>query len=139
IDLKNDDLSSNGSWKAYAINLSEYFKADPGAIYQLEISFKKDYIIYDCAETTASEEDSNENYEEDPYYASDSSEDEETREERYWDNQIYRWRNLTYNWQQQDNPCHAAYYNEDRVVTANILGSDLGLIVKKSNNRSYHF
>ncbi|WP_139853986.1 alpha-2-macroglobulin family protein [Aequorivita sinensis] len=139
IDLKNDDLSSNGSWKAYAINLSEYFKADPGAIYQLEISFKKDYIIYDCAETTASEEDSNENYEEDPYYTFDPSEDEDIREERYWDNQIYRWRNFTYNWQQQDNPCHAAYYNEDRVVTANILGSDLGLIVKKSNNRSYHF
>ncbi|MCG2417435.1 hypothetical protein K8089_00265 [Aequorivita sp. F47161] len=143
IDLKPEDLANNGSWKAYAINLSEYFKADPGAIYQLEISFKNEYITYDCSENASkaidTEEDDDDYYEEDAYYASDSSEDEEIREQRYWDNEIYRWRNYTYNWQQRDNPCHAAYYNEDRVVTANILGSDLGLIVKKSNNRSYHF
>ncbi|MCZ4318310.1 MG2 domain-containing protein [Aequorivita viscosa] len=143
IDLKPEDLANNGSWKAYAINLSEYFKADPGAIYQLEISFKNEYITYDCSENASkaidTEEDDDDYYEEDAYYASDSSEDEEIREQRYWDNEIYRWRNYTYNWQQRDNPCHPAYYNEDRVVTANILGSDLGLIVKKSNNRSYHF
>ena len=148
IELKNTDLGNNGSWKAYAINLSEYFKADPGAIYQLELSFKKDYITYDCTENASEEiEETDEEgdeyyddyYEEDPYYANDSSEDEEIREERYWDNEIYRWRNYNYNWEQQDNPCHPAYYNEERVVTANILGSDLGLIVKKGNNRSYHF
>lgn len=147
IELKNTDLSNNGSWKAYAINLSEYFKSDPGAIYQLELSFKKDYITYDCAETASEAENIEETneegdeyyYEEDSYYADDSSEDEDIREERYWDNEIYRWRNYTYNWEQQDNPCHPAYYNEERVVTANILGSDLGLIVKKGSNRSYHF
>ncbi len=148
IELKNEDLGNNGSWKSYAINLSEYFKADPGAIYQLEFSFKKDYITYDCTETASevieeTDEEGDEYYddyyEEDAYYANDSSEDEEIREERYWDNEIYRWRNYTYNWEQQDNPCHPAFYNEERVVTANILGSDLGLIVKKGNNRSYHF
>ncbi|WP_026452108.1 alpha-2-macroglobulin family protein [Aequorivita capsosiphonis] len=143
IELKNVDLSDNGSWKAYAINLSEYFKADPGAIYQLELSFKQDYITYDCAET-ASTENSNEeeddyyDYQQDSYYTDDSSE-EEIREQRYWDNEIYRWRNYSYNWEQQDNPCNLAYYNSDRIVTANILGSDLGLIVKKGNNKSYQF
>ncbi|MBT0607069.1 alpha-2-macroglobulin family protein [Aequorivita echinoideorum] len=144
IELKNNDLALNGSWKAYAVNLSEYFKADPGAIYQLEFSFKKEYIIYECVENPSEENsDKNENYEEyyedESYYATDTTEDEEIREQRYWDNEIYRWRNYTYNWEEQDNPCHPAYYNEERVVTANILGSDLGLIVKKGNNRSYHF
>ncbi len=144
IDLKTEGLSDNGSWKAYAINLSEYFNADPGAIYQLELSFKRDYITYDCSGIISKESDSDEDedddyYEMDPYYAMDSSEDEEIREERYWDNEIYRWRTYTYNWEQQDNPCHPAYYNDERVVTANILGSDLGLIVKKGNNRSYQF
>src|SRR5690606_5012025 len=91
IDLKNDDLAGNGSWKAHAINLSEYFEVDPGAIYQLEFSFKKEYIIYQCTETIPEEEsietNEEEYYEEDPYYA-DSSEDEEIREQRYWDNEI---------------------------------------------------
>ncbi len=143
IDLKSDGLGDNGSWKAYAINLSEYFKSDPGAIYQLELSFKKDYTTYDCDEPISEEKNidgsEDEYYDEDPYYAVDSSEDEEIREQRYWDNEIYRWRNYTYNWEQQDNPCHPAYYNDERVVTANILGSDLGLIVKKGNNRAYQF
>lgn len=146
IELKNEDLSDNGSWKAYAVNLSEYFKADPGAIYQMELSFKKDYITYDCSEAFSTEnlkeeneEDSEVEYEMNPYYAEDTSEDEELREQRYWDNEIYSWRNYTYNWEQQDNPCHPAYYNDERVITANILGSDLGLIVKKANNKSYHF
>ncbi len=146
IDLKSEGLSDDGSWKAYAINLSEYFNADPGAIYQLELSFKRDYITYDCSALTSEKEINEEDeegeddyYEQDPYYATDSSEDEEIREQRYWDNEIYRWRTYTYNWEEQDNPCHPAYYNDERVVTANILGSDLGLIVKKGNNRSYQF
>src|SRR5690606_2772046 len=54
-------------------------------------------------------------------------------------NQIYNWRNFNYNWEERDNPCHPAYYNEERIVTANILGSNLGLIAKKGNDRSYHF
>lgn len=142
IELQNDGLGSNGTWKAYGINLSEYFKADPGAIYQLEFSFKKEYITYECPENkTQTEEDAElENYyADDAYLADNPSEDEEFREERYWDNEIYRWRSVNYNWEQRDNPCHPAYYNEDRVVVANILGSDLGLIVKKGNNRSYQF
>lgn len=142
IDLQKDGLGSNGNWKAYAVNLSKYFKSDPGAIYQLEFSFKKEYITYPCPETTSETNDPEENddyYEEDTYAATHSSEDEEIREERYWDNEIYNWRNFNYNWEQRDNPCHPAYYNEERLVTVNILGSDLGLIVKKGNNRSYHF
>ena len=144
IDLKAEGFSDDGSWKAYAINLSEYFNADPGAIYQLELSFKRDYITYDCSDLILEneideegEEGEDDYYEQDPYYAMDTSEDEEIREQRYWDNEIYRWRTYNYNWEQQDNPCHPAYYNDERVVTSNILGSDLGLIVKKGNNRSY--
>lgn len=143
IDLKTEGLSSDGSWKGYAINLSEYFNADPGAIYQLELSFKKDYTTYDCGESISEEKNidgsEDEYYEDNSYNTVDSSEDEEIREQRYWDNEIYRWRNYTYNWEQQDNPCHPAYYNNDRVVTTNILGSDLGLMVKKGNNRAYRF
>ncbi|WP_310993369.1 alpha-2-macroglobulin family protein [Aequorivita marina] len=144
ISLKNEGLGNNDTWKAYAVNLSEYFKADPGAIYQLEFSFKKDYITYDCAQSASTEVSSGENdnsdyYEQNTNYEADSFEDEELREQRYWDNELYSWRNYAYNWKQRDNPCHPAYYNQDRVVTANILGSDLGMIVKKGSNRSYHF
>ena len=145
IDLNQNKIGDNGSWKAYAINLSEYFAADPGAIYQLELSFKKDYILNECSESSTEineedEEDDEYDYYDEEYGDSDLSDsDEESQEERYWDNEIYNWRKYNYNWEQRDNPCHQAYYNEDRIVTTNILGSDLGFIVKKGANQSYNF
>ncbi len=135
--------TNNGVWKAHALNLSKLFKADPGALYRIEISFKREYTSYDCSfasEENTSEE--NESFEDDYYYEDDSESDnldEDEREERYWDNELYSWRKYRYNWEQQDNPCHDAYYSEDRFAKANIIGSDLGLIVKKSENNAYHF
>lgn len=133
MQLEEEGIKPDGLWKAYAINLSEFFQADPGGLYQVEFSFNKENAIYDCTESDAVNP-------EDDYieYADSSNLDEEEREERYWDNEIYRWRTYTYNWEQRDNPCHAAYYNEDRNITANVMGSDLGLIVKKGKNRTYH-
>lgn len=135
VDLSENQVGDNGQWKAYAVDLSEYFEADPGAIYQLEFSFKKSYSTYNCAENIPDED-----TEFEEYYSGieDTDDSEEAREARYWDNEIYDWRNYSYNWEQRDNPCHKAYYNEERIVTTNILGSDLGLIAKKGNNRSYH-
>lgn len=147
IPLNDVQLGENGVWKSYGINLSEYFNAEPGALYRVELSFKKDYSLYDCDAVSMeklSEEDEeyyNEYYEEEyvEEYAEDTDEDEDEREERYWNNEIYNYRRYNYNWQERENPCHSAYYNEERLVATNILGSNLGLIVKKGENKSYHF
>jgi len=34
----------------YSIDLSILFTADPGAIYRVEVSYKKEYSLYDCDE-----------------------------------------------------------------------------------------
>lgn len=134
ISLKNNNEFELSSWKAHALNISDYIKADPGAMYQVEISFKKAYSTFDCgSETEETQTEQNERYQ------NASISDEEEREEQYWDNEIYDWRNTPYNWQERDNPCHISYYNENRFAVTNVLGSDLGFIVKESNNRSYHF
>jgi len=137
IQVTDQIPSALNSWKAHALNLSDLIQADPGAIYQLEISFKKEYSAYECSIGNSSKiegEDDNE----DTYYE-DSPTDEEEREKKYWDNQLYSWRHISYNWQERDNPCHPAYYHEDRFQTTNILGSNLGLIIKESANHSYDF
>ncbi|MEN8857000.1 MAG: hypothetical protein ABF260_02945 [Flavobacteriaceae bacterium] len=36
--------------KVYSIDLSILFTADPGAIYRVEVSYKKEYSLYDCDE-----------------------------------------------------------------------------------------
>ena len=109
---------NTGKWKAYSIDLSHYFKADAGAMYRVELSFNKNYSLYDCSANTSvtnAEDDEYDDYyyEEDYYYEGDYNEtfteDEELKEEEYWDNLTYRYRNYTYNWRERDNPCHEAY------------------------------
>ncbi|RDY59284.1 alpha-2-macroglobulin family protein [Flagellimonas nanhaiensis] len=131
ISLDETGEENSSYWKAHALDLSELIKIHPGSLYRVEFSFKKEHTTYDCGDSENTEDTTEE-------YASQNSLDE-SMEERYWDNEIYYWRNYSYNWEERDNPCHQAYYNDDRIVTTNLLGSDLGLIVKKGNNKTYHF
>lgn len=124
-----------GLWKAHAVKLSDLFEADPGALYRVEISFKKSYRTYPCPESDPEET------EEDlaGFTGMNEGEDsEEIREQQYWDNEIYSWRRVVYDWENRDNPCHEAYYTEDRFAATNLLGSDLGLTVKQGSNNSFH-
>jgi uncharacterized protein YfaS (alpha-2-macroglobulin family) len=138
--LITNPKANTGKWKAYAVDLSKMIKTEPGAIYRVELSFNMEDAIYACSEEDLDEDD--EDYYDDDYYYdydTEASEDDEEREEQYWDNLIYRYKYYTYNWRQRDNPCHAAYYNEDRIVTTNILASNLGVIAKRGNNQTYYF
>ncbi|MEC3906041.1 MG2 domain-containing protein [Tamlana sp. 2201CG12-4] len=138
------EAENNGKWKAYSIDLSKYFQADPGAIYRVELSFDKSYSLYDCKALGDSnlENDDYDTYYEEDYCDSDlenTSEDEDLHEEQYWDNLLYRYKNYTYNWREESNPCHDAYYNESKIVSQNLLASNLGVIAKHSANNSYYF
>ncbi|MFS4484173.1 alpha-2-macroglobulin family protein [Hyunsoonleella sp. 2307UL5-6] len=145
IQLQTADENS-GKWKAYSIDLSKYFKADAGAIYRVELSYDKRYSLYDCeanANISNSETDDYDDYYEEDYddnaYDNLTEENEDLREEMYWDNLLYRYKNYRYNWREQQNPCHDAYYNESKIVSQNLLASNLGVIAKRSANNSYYF
>ncbi len=136
INLIENAGENDGQWKTYGIDLSTLFTAAPGAIYQVEIGFKKEYSLYACedGDTAAADRSRNRG---DSYYQ--NREDEEENEEAYWDNKIYDFRNYRYNWNDRENPCTESYYLRDRFLTTNILASDLGVIVKSGGNKSYHF
>ena len=143
VTLIADKSLNTGKWKAYSLDLSKYFKADPGAIYRVELSFKRDYSLYDCeANSTTSSDEEDYDYYDDDYYASTdlSEEDQNLLEERYWDNLTYSYRNSNYRWRDRDNPCTDSYYNyQNRIVTQNLIGSNLGIIVKKGSDNKYIF
>lgn len=150
INLIENPLENDGKWKTYSVDLSKYIKADPGAIYRVEIDFKKAYSLYDCNATASSgdDEEDDDYYYEDDYYYDDyysdnynqtNTEDEDLKEEEYWDNLTYSYRNDNYNWRERNNPCHDSYYNSNRVIAQNLIGSNLGTIVKKGANNNYLF
>ena len=147
ITLQNES-ENTGKWKTYSIDLSKYMKADPGAIYRVELEMKKKYSLYNCKgnQNTTNSED-NEDYYEDEYYEEDyyyedynasSTEDEDLREEEYWDNLSYRYRNNYYSWNDRKNPCKEAFYN-NKTVAQNLLASNIGVIAKKGANNNYYF
>ncbi|GAA3593619.1 MG2 domain-containing protein [Flavivirga amylovorans] len=138
------EAENTGKWKAYSIDLSKFFKADPGAIYRVEVSFNKSYSLYDCdAVANVNNVENGDDYYEDEYYEEDYGEetidDEELKEEAYWNNLNYRYRNYSYNWRERENPCHSAYYNENRITSQNLIASNLGVIAKRGTNNSYYF
>jgi len=119
-------------WNIFYLDLAKFIQPDPGSIYRIEIQFKKKYSLYPC-ETTDNEEETesaDENYDEpvetDMSYW-DSYEDYYSDYEYYYDDEDYEWR-------ERDNPCSKSYYTDNRFVARNILASDLGIIVKGSNN-----
>ncbi|MFD1292853.1 MG2 domain-containing protein [Lutibacter holmesii] len=137
--LVTNEIENNGKWKAYVIDLSKMIKADPGAIYRVELSMKPAYSLFKCEGT---ETDNSATFFEDDFIESDANltAAEEEKEELYWDNLMYSYNNNYYSWRDRDNPCKKAYYyNNNSVVSTNILASNLGVIAKKGTDKSYFF
>ncbi len=149
IKLIDNDLENDGKYKVYAIDLSKLIHTDPGSIYRVEFAIKKEYSLYTCDGSeivTNTDDEYEEDYYEDEYYydeqatySAEEAKDLDEREEQYWDNLIYSYRDNYYPWRDRNNPCKKGYYdNEDRTVSQNVLASNLGVIVKKGEKKDYH-
>jgi uncharacterized protein YfaS (alpha-2-macroglobulin family) len=125
INLKENTLVNLSKWNTFALDLSKIIKPEPGAIYRVEFSYKKKYSLYKC-ETTESDAEENEEEEvdeKDVNYSGNSYDD------YYYDD---------YEWRESQDPCAGSYYYNARIAT-NILASDLGVIAKRGENKSYLF
>lgn len=116
IQLTNPDTSALARWNVYALDLSTLIKPDPGAIYHVKFSFKKEYAIACDFDTNTTSEEETEDVDYDNYYE-------------------YHYR--YYNYEERDNPCSDAYYYYHNMVSTNVLASDLGIIVKGGNDNIY--
>ncbi len=135
--LVKNDLENNGKWKAYAIDLSKFIQADPGAIYRVELSMKPGYSLYECNSTVTNYEiRSQEDFDEMNPETHPSDEDETA----YWDNEGRYYDDHYYYWRDRDDPCKDAYYkSRANKVSVNILGSNLGVIAKRGTDTNYQF
>ncbi len=127
INLQENASLNLSKWNAFAIDLKELISPDPGAIYRVELNYRKAYSLYKCSgqsiDDTAIDELS-ENYDD----------DEETS---FWDSSQYYYESYSgYNWQEREDPCTNSYYR-DKKISANVLASNLGVVVKKGLNNSY--
>ncbi len=111
-------------WSTYHVDLNRYINPEEGAIYRVELRFRKAYSLFGC--TTGS-----------PGREPDDADPEETED---WSGPgwySYNYWPDDYDWEERDNPCHNSYFTSDRFVYRNILASDLGMIVKESSGYRY--
>jgi hypothetical protein len=100
-------------WENYSIDLGELIERAPGAIYRVEVGFRPSYTDYPCSEGPP-EDGGGWGYDPDVFssYRSDY--------------------HVGYTYRERENPCHISYYGNKRTIEKNVLVSDLGLVVKGS-------
>lgn len=129
VSLENSGVTEFGKWNRFTLDLSQYVKAEPGAIYQVRISFKRSYSLYDCAGAEIDGDNASSAEESDDWsQASD--------EESNWDSYQDYYYNDNYQWEQRDNPCSSSYYNSSKTISRNVIASDLGIIAKRGGDGS---
>ncbi len=127
LSLKDNKLVNSGKWNAYALDLSQLITPDPGAIYRVEMSFKKAYSLYSCADAETETEPGREVEEIDENDVNYSGGNDYDYDYDYYDD---------YNWEEREDPCTKSYYYNTKIAT-NILATDLGVIAKRGENKSY--
>jgi alpha-2-macroglobulin len=138
--IKLDALKpiSFNKWNTFSIDLADLIKQEPGAIYRIQFSIRKEYSTYPCSgddKTDAKEKLTS---------VADASEEESVEETGYWD-QVGNYYNENYDeeydgdydWKERDDPCKSAYYTtENARASRNLLASNLGIIAKGTSNNT---
>ncbi len=120
----NANANSN-TWTRYALDLDPLVQDDPDAIYQISIGFRPGYSNYDCGNAEDSE---------DLALSVVQNEGEEIKS--MWAS-WYGFGGYYENfWEEQEDPCKPAYYNQDRFVRRNVVASNLGIIGKLGKDKS---
>ncbi|MDR3133861.1 MAG: hypothetical protein LBU42_07540 [Prevotellaceae bacterium] len=105
-------------WNTFSLDLAKIMTIEPGAIYEVRISFKRPYSLYGCDDNKATPE-------RESMTENSSAYEEEAEDD---DDDYY------YDWYERDNPCNDSYYNSNRFITQNVIASNLGIIAKQESD-----
>ena len=124
IPLRSDKIVDLGAWNIFSLDLAELIETEPGAIYNVAITFDRSQSLLPCA---ASDEESGLK----PFKRNREVErfNDPPTGDYYWDYGYYE----SYNWRDREDPCTDAYYihkKNNHDASRNVLASDLGIIAK---------
>jgi uncharacterized protein YfaS (alpha-2-macroglobulin family) len=120
-------------WVRYGLDMAPLVQRNPAGLYRLQLSFRRNQIIYQCPELTPDQAGM--------MAKSEQLNLDDEQEESYWDS----WESgLGYTWwelyQNRHDPCKPGYYREyhdhDIRASRNILVSDIGIVAKAGTDGS---
>lgn len=128
VRLDNDKSLNLHQWQNFSIDLKGLFRRERGAIYNVRLTFRQAYSLYDRAESDKFEE------------IAGISEDENSTWDENWayiyrETPDYDWQEC--NWDEKNDPTKASYYMLANMPDINLVASTLGLIVKKGADNEY--
>ena len=124
VSLENMGVTDLGRWNRFTLDLAKLISPEPGAIYQVHLSFKRSYLAYSCPDAEGTQETT----------SIDEDWNDQDGESSSWDSYDDYYYGSDYDWQQRDNPCHNSYYVGNRNISRNILASDIGLLAKRGGD-----
>lgn len=130
MNLKTADAPDLGRWNTFYLDLADHVKAEPGAIYRVELSFGRHQSVYPCEGVEAVEAPRERSWED------EQAAYDQPRDYWYYDEYDYYDYDESYNYQEREDPCKPSYYVHNTTVSRNILASDLGLIAKSGTDGS---
>ena len=128
IPLTGDAVKDLHEWNDFSIDLGGLFRQEPGAIYRIRLSFRKEYSLYGGKAA--------------PQVLPVRSGRPTEAEEAAWDVQnTYMWESFIdwneYDWEDEDNPEKPTYYMQSyRFPAVNLLSSDLGLLAQYADGNT---
>jgi Large extracellular alpha-helical protein len=130
VQLTSDEKIDYTQWNNFSLDLSKLIETEPGAIYRVEISFRKKHSLYPCVNKSEDKEE----------YTEPQDPNKEYNEPDTWgyyeDEGEYDYSD--YKWQDRDDPGKASYYmGNAHKVARNILASDFGIIAKAGTDNNY--
>ncbi|MBP6312289.1 MAG: hypothetical protein KA408_08490 [Flavobacteriales bacterium] len=128
VALKTTDAPDLGRWNKFYLDLEQYFKAEPGAIYRVDLSFSRKHSVYPC-EGVNTDDDSPDR---EQSWEQEQAAYDQVNDYYYYDDYYYE----DYNYTEREDPCTPSYFVNRRSVSRNLIASDLGLIAKVGNDGS---
>lgn len=125
VRLDEDKSLDLHRWQNFSIDLKNLFREEPGALYNIRLSFRQAYSLYNQAQAG----------EFDLLSGVTPSDGEEWDRSRPYITRMapdYRWEE--YDWSESDDPSKPSYYmSSERMPEYNLMASNIGLIVKRAD------
>lgn len=130
IRLDDDKVLNLRKTNRFSLDLQSIIQTEPGAIYRVQFSFKREYALLNCATSGSGLTEDEEDYYD--YYENTKLDEDDAFWEEY--NAYYA---RGYRWEDRNNPCTDSYYSRTRWATRNVLASNLGVIAKKGAQNEF--
>ena len=134
IDLQVNSFSALKTWNTYSIDLARLVDIEPGAVYRIQLRFKKEFSVYgkerpDEADSTS-------------FIDQIEEMQQLEREKESWDEpgwySDYYYPN-GFDWDKRDDPNDVSYFYSERFASRNLFATNLAIIAKGGNSLAMNF